>query len=74
MLQAIGTTLWTGNQPVARSLATQENRNIEELRNPAMPRVGFEPTIPIFEAGGKRFDARPLGSARNKFNLEIFPV
>jgi hypothetical protein len=38
---AVGRTLWTSDQPVARPLPTQTST----------PRVGFEPTTPAFERG-----------------------
>jgi hypothetical protein len=42
--------------PVARPLPMQENTNTEESGQTSMPRVGFEPTIPVFERA-KTFDA-----------------
>jgi hypothetical protein len=36
---------WTGNQPVARPLPTHRRTQTQI----PMPRVGFEPTIPVFE-------------------------
>jgi hypothetical protein len=56
ILCTVGRTPWTGDQPVARSLPTQTS----------MPRVGFEPTIPVFSSWRRRFmphTARPLWSA-----------
>jgi hypothetical protein len=43
-------TPWTGDQPVARPLpahriAQTQNKGTQTF----MPRVGFEPTIPVFE-------------------------
>jgi hypothetical protein len=45
-----GRTSWTGDQPVARPLPTQDNANTEEMHTQtSMPWVRFEPTIPAFE-------------------------
>jgi hypothetical protein len=41
---AVGMTPWTGDQPVARPLPTQNKRT-----QTSMPQMGFEPTIPVFE-------------------------
>jgi hypothetical protein len=41
-------TPWTGDQPVAMPLATQDNTNTE-YNQTDMPSVGFEPIIPVFE-------------------------
>jgi hypothetical protein len=43
-------TPWTGNNPVARSLPTHRTTREQNKRTQAsMHRVGFEPTIPVFE-------------------------
>jgi hypothetical protein len=39
---------WTGDQPVARPLPTHRTTQIEETQT-SMPRVGFEPTMAVFE-------------------------
>jgi hypothetical protein len=44
-LYTVGRTPWTGDQPVAHR-RTQEQNNCTQT---SMPRVGFEPTIPVFE-------------------------
>jgi hypothetical protein len=44
IMYTVGRTPWTGDQPVARPLPTQNKRT-----QTSMPRVGFEPTIPAFE-------------------------
>jgi hypothetical protein len=41
-----------GNQTVARPLPTQDNTNTKETQT-FMPRVGFEPTIPVIERAKK---------------------
>jgi hypothetical protein len=41
-----GRTPWTSDQPVVRPLPTQRQNNRTQT---SMPRVGFEPTIPVFE-------------------------
>jgi hypothetical protein len=43
-LYTIGRTPWTGDQPVTRPLPTH-SKNADT----SMSRVGFEPTIPVFE-------------------------
>jgi hypothetical protein len=48
--KTVGRTPWTVDQPVARALLTQDNTNtINADRQTSMPRVEFEPTIPVFE-------------------------
>jgi hypothetical protein len=42
ILYTVGMTPWTGDQPVARPLPTQNKRT-----QTSMPSVGFEPTIPL---------------------------
>jgi hypothetical protein len=49
-LYTVGRTPWTGDQPVARPLPTHRTTEIQNKRTQtSMPRVGFEPTIPVFE-------------------------
>jgi hypothetical protein len=43
----VGKNPWTGDQPVPRPLPTQENTNRINAHRTSMPRVGFEPTIPV---------------------------
>jgi hypothetical protein len=46
----VGRTPWTGDQPVARPLPTRRTTQIRNKRTQtSMPRVGFEPTTPVFE-------------------------
>jgi hypothetical protein len=46
----VGRTPWTGDQPVARPLPAQRTAQTENKRTQtSMPKVGFEPTIPVFE-------------------------
>jgi hypothetical protein len=41
---------WTGDQPVARPLATHRTTQTHNKRTQtSMPRLGLEPTIPAFE-------------------------
>jgi hypothetical protein len=48
ILYTVGRTPWTGNQPVARHLPIHRiNAHYTDI----MPRVGFEPRIPVFERG-----------------------
>jgi hypothetical protein len=45
-------TSWTGDQPVARPLLTHRTSQTQNKRTQtSMSRVGFEPTIPVFEQG-----------------------
>jgi hypothetical protein len=49
ILYAVGRTPWTGDQTVARPLSTHIETQIKnKLTQTSMPRVGFEPTIPVF--------------------------
>jgi hypothetical protein len=49
-LHTVGRTPWTGDQPVARLLPTHRTTQTQNKRiQTSMPRVRFEPTIPVFE-------------------------
>jgi hypothetical protein len=49
-LYKIDRTPWTGDQSVARPLPTHTTTQIQNKRTQTpMPRVRFEPTIPVFE-------------------------
>jgi hypothetical protein len=49
-LYKVGGTPWTVDQPVARPLPTHRTTQTQNKRTQtSMPRVGFEPTIPVFE-------------------------
>jgi hypothetical protein len=46
----VGWTPWTGDQPVARPLATHRTTQTQNKRTQtSMPRAGFKPAIPAFE-------------------------
>jgi hypothetical protein len=45
----VGRTTWTGDRPDARPLPTQDNTTQKNAGHTSMPRVGFEPKIPVFE-------------------------
>jgi hypothetical protein len=50
ILYTVGRTPWTGDQPVARPLPTQNKTQTQNKRTQtSMPHVGFEPTIPAFK-------------------------
>jgi hypothetical protein len=50
ILYTVGRTPWTGDQPVARPLPTHRTAQAQNKRTQtSMPRVEFEPTIPVFE-------------------------
>jgi hypothetical protein len=55
----VGRTPWTGDQPDARPLATQDNTRQKKRGHTSMPRAGFEPAIPMFE--------RPKTVRQNRF-------
>jgi hypothetical protein len=49
-IYTVGRTPWTGDQPVARPLRTQDNTNTEyKHTRTSMPQAGLEPTIPVSE-------------------------
>jgi hypothetical protein len=49
-LYTVGRTPWTGDQPVASPLPTHRTTQTQNKRTQtSMPRVGFVPTIPMFE-------------------------
>jgi hypothetical protein len=49
-LYTVGKTPWAGDQPVARPLPTHRTTQTQNKRTQtSMPRVGFEPTIPVFQ-------------------------
>jgi hypothetical protein len=48
-LWTFGKTPWTGGQPDARPLPTQDNTTQKKCGHTSMPRAGFEPAIPMFE-------------------------
>jgi hypothetical protein len=57
ILYTISRTAWTGDQLVARPLPTHRTTQTQNKRTQtSVPRVGFEPTIPVFERA-KRIDA-----------------
>jgi hypothetical protein len=46
----VGRPPWTGDQPVSRPLPTHRTTQTENKRTQtSMTRVGFEPTIPVFQ-------------------------
>jgi hypothetical protein len=47
-LQTVGRTPWTGDQNFAKPLPTQDKTNTEQTQI-SVPRMRFEPTIPVFE-------------------------
>jgi hypothetical protein len=50
ILYTVGRTSWTGDQPVARPLPIHGTAQTQNKRTQtSMPRVGFEPTIPVFQ-------------------------
>jgi hypothetical protein len=50
ILYTVGRTPWTGDQPIARPLPTNRTTQTQNKRTQtSMPRVGYEPTIPMFE-------------------------
>jgi hypothetical protein len=50
ILHTVGRTPWTGDEAAARPLPTHRTTQTQNKRTQtSMPRVGFEPTIPVFE-------------------------
>jgi hypothetical protein len=50
ILYAVGRTPWTGDNPVARQLPTHRTTQTQKkCTQTSVPRVGFEPTIPVFK-------------------------
>jgi hypothetical protein len=50
ILYQFGKTPWMGDQPVARPLSTHRTTQTQNKGTQTpMPRVGFEPMIPVFE-------------------------
>jgi hypothetical protein len=46
---SVGRTPWMGDQPVTRPLPTHRTTQTwNKSTQTSMPRVGFEPTIPVF--------------------------
>jgi hypothetical protein len=51
-LYTVGRTPWTGDQPVAKPLPTHGTTQTQNKRTQtSIPRVRFEPTIPVFRVG-----------------------
>jgi hypothetical protein len=48
-LYIVSRTPWTGDQPVTRPLPTHRTQIQNKSTQTSMPRVGFEPTIPVFK-------------------------
>jgi hypothetical protein len=49
-LYTVGSTPWTGDQPITRPLPTHRTTQTQNKRTQtSMPQVGFEPMIPVFE-------------------------
>jgi hypothetical protein len=60
ILYTVGRTPWTGDHPAARLLLTHRTTQTQnELTQTTIPRVGLEPTIPLFERA-KRVHASDL--------------
>jgi hypothetical protein len=50
IIYTVGRTPWTGDQPVARPLSAHRTTQTQNKRTQtSVLRVGFEPTIPVFE-------------------------
>jgi hypothetical protein len=48
-IYTVGRIPWMGDQPLSRPLPTQDNTNTSKRTQTSMPKVRFEPTIPVFE-------------------------
>jgi hypothetical protein len=54
LLYTVGRTPWTENQTVERPLPTHRTTQTQKkLTQTSMPRMGFEPTITVFERAKK---------------------
>jgi hypothetical protein len=50
ILYTVGRICWTGDEPISRPLPTHRTTQTQNKRTQtSMPRVGFEPKIPVFE-------------------------
>jgi hypothetical protein len=50
LLYTVGRTPWMSDQPIARPLPAHRSAQTHNKRTQtSMPKVGFEPTIPLFE-------------------------
>jgi hypothetical protein len=50
IFNTVDRTSWTGDEPVARPLPAHRSTQTQNKRTlTSMPRVGFEPTIPVLE-------------------------
>jgi hypothetical protein len=68
ILNTVGRTPWTGDQPVARLLPTHRTETQNKPTHTFMTRVGFEPTIPVFERA-KTFHALDRAATDNGSHL-----
>jgi hypothetical protein len=65
----VGRIVWTGDQPVSRPLPTNRKIQTQNKRTQtSMPRVGFEPMIPVFHRA-KRVHA--LDRAATVMGIEV---
>jgi hypothetical protein len=63
ILYTVHRTIWRGDQPIVRPLPTHRIAQIQNKRTQTpMPRVGLEPTIPVFQ-GAKTVHASDLAAA-----------
>jgi hypothetical protein len=59
LLDTIGRTSWTGDQPVGRPLPTHRTTQTQNKRaQTSMPWVGFEPTVPVLERAKTAYATR----------------
>jgi hypothetical protein len=49
IVYTVGRTPWTGYEPVTRPLPIHRTQTQNKRTQTSMPRVGFEPTTPVFE-------------------------
>jgi hypothetical protein len=68
-LYTVGRSPWMGDQPVSRPLPTHRTTQTQDkCTQTSMPRVGFEPIIPVFEQV-KTFHASDCLATVNGFDV-----
>jgi hypothetical protein len=73
ILYTVGRTSWTGFQPVARPLPTHRTSQTQNKhRQTSMPRLRFEPTIPVFER--EKTDCAATVFASYKYTEGLWPL
>jgi hypothetical protein len=70
ILYTVGRTPWTGDQTVARPLLIHRTTQTQNKRKQtSMPRVGFEPKIPLFERAKMPCDVAQNTEPRDNYAI-----